>query len=54
MTSRIPNPTSQKVVNPIGKNEAVQRGAEGVDEEAIVREDVMSVAMVVVVMSVMT
>ena len=47
MTERIPNPTNQKVANPIGKNEAVQRVAEGVDEEARVREDVMTVAMTV-------
>ena len=47
MTERIPNPTNQKVANPIGKNEAVQRVAAGVDEEARVREDVMTVAMTV-------
>ena len=54
MTERIPNPTHQKVANPIGKNEAVQRVAEGVDEEARVREDVMTVAMIGVAIAVMT
>jgi hypothetical protein len=54
VTERIPNPTNQKVANPIGKNEAVQRVAEGVDEEARVREDVMTVAMTVVAIVVMT